>query len=221
MPFHHFLLWLALWVRDARRRQEGLLLLTTHRAKGLEFDHVVVLDGGWKAGRNEDDDAPRRLYYVAMTRARETLTLARMTRAHPFVEALNSQPSVLARDRTELPAPAPELARRYEHLSLRDVDIGFAGRQRESARVHRAIAKLRAGDALTPKLSDDKRELLNADGVCVGRLARAFKAPDGMRCMSATVAAIVVRTRAQSDEEYAAALKCERWEVVVPELVFG
>ncbi|HVO88288.1 MAG TPA: UvrD-helicase domain-containing protein, partial [Casimicrobiaceae bacterium] len=222
MPVHHFLEWLAEWGRDARRRQEGLLLLTAHRAKGLEFDHVVALDGGWnKVGGGEDADAPRRLYYVAMTRARETLTLARMARAHPFVDALSGQPSVLARDRTELPAPAPELARRYEHLSLRDVDIGFAGRQRESARVHRAIAKLRAGDALTPKLSDDKRELLNADGVCVGRLARAFKAPDGMRCMSATVAAIVVRTRAQSDEEYAAALKCERWEVVVPELVFG
>ena len=51
---------------------EGLLLLTAHRAKGLEFDHVAVLDGGWdRVGRNEDADAPRRLYYVAMTRARE------------------------------------------------------------------------------------------------------------------------------------------------------
>ena len=43
----HFIEWLAEWGRDARRRQRGLLLLTAHRAKGLEFDHVVVLDGGW------------------------------------------------------------------------------------------------------------------------------------------------------------------------------
>ena len=35
------------WGREIRRRQRGLLLLTAHRAKGLEFDHVVVLDGGW------------------------------------------------------------------------------------------------------------------------------------------------------------------------------
>ena len=69
----HFIEWLAEWGRDARRRQRGLLLLTAHRAKGLEFDHVVVLDGGWdRVGRGEDPDAPRRLYYVAMTRARQT-----------------------------------------------------------------------------------------------------------------------------------------------------
>ena len=38
-----FIEWLAEWGRDLRRRQRGLLLLTAHRAKGLEFDHVVVL----------------------------------------------------------------------------------------------------------------------------------------------------------------------------------
>ena len=37
--------WLAEWGRDARKRQNGLLLLSAHRAKGLEFDDVVVLEG--------------------------------------------------------------------------------------------------------------------------------------------------------------------------------
>ena len=55
----HFIEWLAEWGRNARRQQRGLLLLTAHRAKGLEFDHVVVLDGGWnRVGRGEDPDAP-------------------------------------------------------------------------------------------------------------------------------------------------------------------
>ena len=66
MPVDHFIEWLAEWGRDIRRRQRGLLLLTAHRAKGLEFDHVAVLDGGWdKVDKGEDPDAPRRLYYVA------------------------------------------------------------------------------------------------------------------------------------------------------------
>ena len=74
-PADNFIEWLAEWAREVRRRQRGLLLLTAHRAKGLEFDHVVVLAGGWgRVGRDEDVDAPRRLYYVAMTRARQTLT---------------------------------------------------------------------------------------------------------------------------------------------------
>ena len=63
-----------------RRRQRGLLLLTAHRAKVLEVDHAVVLDGSWeRVSRGEDVDAPRRLYYVAMTRARTTVALARLS----------------------------------------------------------------------------------------------------------------------------------------------
>ena len=74
----HFIEWLAEWGRDIRRRQRGLLLMTAHRAKGLEFDHVVVLDGGWnRVGDGEDPDEARRLYYVAMTRARQTLPCKR------------------------------------------------------------------------------------------------------------------------------------------------
>ena len=46
-PVDHFIEWLAEWAQESRRRQRGLMLLTAHRAKGLEFDHVAVLDGGW------------------------------------------------------------------------------------------------------------------------------------------------------------------------------
>lgn len=38
VPTASFIEWLAEWARDARRGQNGLLLLTAHRAKGLEFD---------------------------------------------------------------------------------------------------------------------------------------------------------------------------------------
>ena len=42
--------WIAEWARENRRCQRELLLTTAHRAqgpKGLEFDHVVILDGHW------------------------------------------------------------------------------------------------------------------------------------------------------------------------------
>ena len=86
-PYVHFTEWLAEWGREARRRQTGLLLLTAHRAKGLEFDHVAVLDGGWnRRDRHEDRDAPRRLYYVAMTRARQSLIVGRFATRHPLLD---------------------------------------------------------------------------------------------------------------------------------------
>ena len=162
VPAASFIEWLAEWARDARRRQNGLLLLTAHRAKGLEFDHVIVLDGGWnRVNRNEDPDAPRRLYYVAMTRARQTLALSRLAGAHPFQDALHDNPSVQWRDPTTLPPPTSDLARRYRRLTLKDVYLSFAGYKPPTDRVHRAIAELAPGDQLQVLPKSDRWEMRN------------------------------------------------------------
>ena len=59
---------------------------------------VAILGGNWyTAGRGEDADAPRRLYYVAMTRAKCTLILAKTGNSNPFLRALLGRPSVLIR----------------------------------------------------------------------------------------------------------------------------
>ena len=215
----HFVEWLAEWGREVRRRQRGLLLLTAHRAKGLEFDHVVVLDGGW--GRGEDADATRRLYYVAMTRARETLALACFSRPHSLQDGPRGSSSVLLRQApTELPAAAPELARRYRRLSLRDVFLSFAGYKRHDHPVHRAIASLSPGDRLEVRNGTDRWELLDRKGTVVGQLARGFEAPDGVRCAFAMVLAVVTWDRERSEPEFRDRLQRDAWEVVVPELVF-
>ena len=218
----HFIEWLAEWGRDARLRQRGLLLLTAHRAKGLEFDHVVVLDGGWdRVGRGEDPDAPRRLYYVAMTRARQTLTLASLSGPHRLQDALKDAPFVLRRQPPyTLPAAAPELAHLYRRLSLRDVFLSFAGYKPPGDPVHRAIASLSPGDHLSVRAGPNRWELLDGKGMVVGQLAASFEVPDGFRCKSATVLAIVTWSREKSEPQYQDDLRCDEWEVVVPELVF-
>ena len=220
----HFIEWLAEWGREARRRQRGLMLLTAHRAKGLEFDHVVVLDGGWdRVGRGEDLDAPRRLYYVAMTRARQTLTLARFPGPNRLQDALTNAPSALRRQASvNLPTPAPELTRRYQRLSLRGVFLSFAGYRPAGDPVPRAIAALSPGDPLQVRVrvGSNRWDLLDHSGTVVGQLAGSFDAPDGMRCNSATVMAIVTWDRERSEPQYQERLRCDNWEVVVPELVF-
>ena len=221
-PVVHFIEWLAEWGREVRRSQRGLLLLTAHRAKGLEFDHVVVLDGGWDSiGRGEDADASRRLYYVAMTRARQTLTLSRFAGVHPFQDVLLDLPSVLQRqEHVSFPPAAPELEWRYVRLSLRHVNLGFAGNEYSSHPVHRAIAALSSGDPLKVQKGAKSWELLDRDGTVVGRLAGSYKAPAGMRCVFATVYSIVTWDRERSDPNHQRRVRCDRWEVVVPELVF-
>ena len=221
VPAASFIEWLAEWVRDARRRQNGLLLLTAHRAKGLEFDHVVVLDGGWdRVNRNEDRDAPRRLYYVAMTRARQTLALSRLTGPHPFQDALQDNPSVQWRDPMTLPPRTPDLARRYRRLSLSDVNLGFAGYKPPRDPTHRAVAALSPGDRLQVQPQSDRWEMRNSAGVVVGTLSRKFEPPSGMRCIKATVLAIATWSRERADPQYQQRLKNDTWEVVIPELVF-
>ena len=69
---------------DDYDEQAAVTLLTLHSAKGLEFDHVFL--AGLEEGvfphirsseREEDLEEERRLCYVGMTRARESLTLTR------------------------------------------------------------------------------------------------------------------------------------------------
>ena len=221
VPAASFIEWLAEWARDARRRQNGLLLLTAHRAKGLEFDHVVVLDGGWaRVNRNEDPDAPRRLYYVAMTRARQTLALSRLPGPHPFQDALPDNPSVRWRDPMTLPPPTPELARRHHRLTLSDVYLSFAGYKPPRDPTHRAIAKLAPGDQLRVRPKSDRWELRNYEGIVVGTLARKFEPPPDMRCVRAAVLAVATWSRERSDPQYREHLKNDTWGLVIPELVF-
>ncbi len=217
----HFTEWLAEWGREVRRQQQGLMLLSAHRAKGLEFDHVAVLDGGWtRIGNNEDADAPRRLYYVAMTRARHTLTLARLGQQLPFLDTLSDASAWLWRPAVQHAALDPALRRCYRRLQLQDVDLGFAGRYPPSHSIHAAIAHLKPGDVLQLRDQGGRRELLNALGRVIGRLSKGCRLPAGMHCAHAQVAAIVVRYQQDAQPQYRDSVRCERWEVVLPELVF-
>ena len=221
IPVDHFTEWLAEWSREIRRRPRGLLLLTAHRAKGLEFEHVAVLDGGWKqVGRDEDSDAPRRLYYVAMTRARETLTLAWFKEEPPLHEELLKRPSALCRQPVSLPPCPAALRCRYVQPTLREVDLGFAGRRGGGHPVHRAIAALSPDKPLAAREERGRWQLLDGNGTVVGRLAAGFAPPPRMRCRSAKVNAIVEWSRDIADPKYHDTIQRDSWEVVVPELVF-
>ena len=233
--------WLAEWGRDFRRRQTGLLLLTAHRAKGLEFDHVIILDGQWRE-QGEEPDAWRRLFYVAMTRARQTLALARRTARPPYppvpagavaigekraqtglrarpISELRGHPAVQHRPSAVLPLPPPELDQLRDTLSLKDVQIGFAGRYGDGNPIHDAIAGLNPGDKISVNADEEPWRLVDSGGRTVGCLARSYRLRG--TCLGGQVHAIVTWRREDSDAQFRHAARCDEWEVVVPELVFG
>ena len=221
LPGSHFVDWLAEWGREVRRLQSGLLLLTAHRAKGLEFDHVAILDGGWDHdGHDSDPDESRRLFYVAMTRARQTLVISRAGNRHRFALDLVSSPSVMDRapGRQEVP---PELNRRFITPKMSEIDIGFAGRFVSTHRVHKDIAALVPGDLIELQHDGQVWRLLSRQGNIIGRMARAFNPPQDMTCIKASVLAIQTRNIAMVGEDYQHLVRSDDWEVVVPELVFS
>lgn len=222
LPAAHFVDWLAEWGREVRRRQTGLLLLTAHRSKGLEFDHVVVMDGGWgRNGSTTSLDETRRLFYVAMTRARQTLTLAQMGVRHTFSEELRSTASVFHRPQAEAFTITPELQMRYILPAMRDVDIGFAGRHSHESPVHRHLEALESGSPLLLHNDGQHWVLLDQHGQTVGHMSRAFSPPLRMKCVSARVMAIQVRRLQDAAKEFQHLVKSDLWEVVLPELVFS
>ncbi|NVZ65247.1 RecQ family ATP-dependent DNA helicase [Pseudomonas gingeri] len=204
--------WLYDYARELRQQpQEGLYLGTVHSAKGLEFRHVVLLDGGWSVQPDNLSDE-RRLYYVGMTRAEQTLTLCEFGDGNCFSRSLAS----MTDQRVFYAQPLAALERRFQQLTLKDIDIGFAGRHAVHSPVHRAIKHLREGDPLTLKEEGDRYQLLDSQDNVVGRTARSFRAQNGIdQC---EVAAITVRFADESEEQYRGMNKCERWEVVVPRL---
>jgi len=241
LPLDHFVDWLAEWGREARRRQTGLLLLTAHRAKGLEFDHVAVLDGDWlRSGANEDADATRRLYYVAMTRARKTLALARFARGQPWLDALaggmadssshsssassSDSPAFLRRHAAPLPTPPPELACRHRRLGWRQIDLDFAARYPPSHAIHRSLAALAVGSRIALRqTAAGTWRLCDAQGVDVGALSQHFEPETNMHCIEVRVAAIHVRRPRDVAEAYKSRVNAqwESWEMLVPELVYA
>lgn len=81
---------------DDVEEKKGVLLMSVHAAKGLEFDAVFIVgaeDGFMPHVSSRDDDdqleEERRLAYVAMTRAKSHLTVSYAKRRFVFGEFMN------------------------------------------------------------------------------------------------------------------------------------
>jgi ATP-dependent DNA helicase RecQ len=197
-------------IEAARSEQGRLTISTVHSAKGREFRHVVMLDGGdWR----EDSDDERRLYYVGMTRAMETLLLCESETSPNSFSAALMNPGIV-----RIPVPKgitrpPELSWRYVALGLSDVDLGYAGRKPVSHRVHRALDTLEYGDLLTTLRTGQRIELIDPkQGDAVGAFAKNVKLLPG-EIVAIQVDTVIRRSRSQSNSQFADLIKVDTWWV--------
>lgn len=206
--------WFAEWGRNVRGDQRGLLLLTAHRAKGLEFEDVVILDGTWaRLSRDEDGAAPRRLFYVAMTRARRSLALISMGQ-HPFLPA-----SALRRKVTSDPRLAPPPVT-WAMPDMKALDLSWVGRQWNGHDCHKALAEAQIGAPLTLRPEAERWQILDAKGRQLGVMRKGWSPPPGQAILSATLGAVVIWREVDNEEAFRPHLKHQTWEVALPEICF-
>ncbi|RWD31325.1 MAG: RecQ family ATP-dependent DNA helicase [Mesorhizobium sp.] len=219
MPVPDIVEWFAEWANDARSDQRALLLLTAHRSKGLEFDDVVILNGGWdRPSRGEDADAPRRLFYVAMTRARRSLAII-ADGQHPFVQ--RGKEHVLRRAAPPIAADVARPTALYQVPDLRTVDLSWAGRLRMGHLALAAISAATVGDPVHIVRDDRSWMIQNEKGQTLGRMAKSWAPPEHLSFLRGEVGAIVRWRKSDNQEEYRVHLHRDVWEAIVPELVFG
>ena len=128
--------------------------------------------------------------------------------------------SVLVREQPQhLRGPEPEPAEMRRRLGLRDIDLSFPGRA-NGDRVPNAIAEMQPGDILTVGQTTMPWGLRTPGGFLVGRLSRRSQQAMPKASVRAEVLAIAAWDASKSTPEYRRGLRRDRWEVVVPELIF-
>jgi len=92
---------------DKENNGDQVTLITVHAAKGLEFPHVHIVgveDGLLPHSRSKVEgtlDEERRLFYVAITRAQETLRISHCTARRRYGQLMPCHPSPFLRELPE------------------------------------------------------------------------------------------------------------------------
>lgn len=211
-------------VADARTTQtigQGVTVTTIHSAKGLEFPHVYVLPGDLREGLSPADrEAERRLLYVGLTRAEQTVTVV-VSRdvSNPFITRLESKPEV-EKVRWTTRQPAQRVS--FDIIGLGDLWIDWAGQQR-TGDTHERLSALSHGNRLTVRTGDRRNWLGLYSGdvqvAAMNKLARQKWSPKAPLIAEAQVLAMVRREAAQTDDDtYRRRLVQASWEVPVAEV---
>jgi len=204
--------------RDSRLGQ-GVYLSTIHSVKGMEFSHVFILDGSWTTPATEEQ---RRLFYVAMTRAKETLCLLqRQDQNNPYLETLVGD-FVLQRD-SEIAVDSGLVLehKQYIILGLKDFDLSYAGSFAQDQAIHQTLAKLTVGDQVTFKLVNGKI-VLQKDQISIAALSKSAQQQWQSKLdkvQSNSIIAMITRYKTDNEEEYQSRCKVDQWEVPMLEVV--
>ena len=179
---------------------------------------MFILDGAWTVPATEEQ---RRLFYVAMTRAKETLSLLqRQDQANPYLKSLVGD-FVVHRDSEGYFTPDISLERtKYIVLGLKDFDLSYAGSFAKNKPIHEALASLKVGENVTLNQQDGK-VVVQHSGLTIALLSKSSQQQWQAildKVQSVSIIAMITRYKTDSEEQYQARCKVEQWEVPILEV---
>ncbi|HEJ2473174.1 TPA: ATP-binding domain-containing protein [Vibrio cholerae] len=219
---HHFMMFLQEYLNEQRRQirfGKGVLLSTIHGVKGEEFHHVIVLDGGWQQsfGSSQDlHEEERRLFYVALTRARERLVvMAREDQKHPHLSLIET---ICFKEAKQ--ASRPQHKRHFTVMSMRDLVLSYAGWCDPQHDIHHKLSQVKVGDSVRVDFDKQQRLHLFHENYPIARLSKKGESVwqyQYQTIRTAKVLAMIERHKAQ-EETYQDRLRSEHWEIPIIEL---
>jgi len=210
--------------RRHHRTGDGVVLVTAHKAKGLEFPHVIIADGGWRPTADAvETEEERRVFYVAMTRAMETLSvMVRRDQRTLFSKEIAGADVI---DRTprevELAANGFKMGRRYAIIDPTELFLSYAASMTATSEVHLAIKRLSVGDSVQLVPQGKWVHIETLAGIPIAALSELGRSKWTARIpaiRSAIVTAMVRRTKDQESEAYRDKAQVASWEYPIVEV---
>lgn len=213
--------------KQQKRRAKGVILSNAHKVKGLEFPHVFILSPHWQTSGSIDKvEEERRLYYVAMTRAEQTLTLFQSPTLLNWLECLEDD-SVLRR-LWEPSAPQQLMVNtvsgiHYEIIGFDEVFISYAGLRSPGTRIHQALSSLKTGSQLSLIHNGKSIAFRTGDRVEVASLSAKGRSKwESLlsRIQKIETKAIVTRYKDDGETPAGMNIRSDSWEIPIVEAVW-
>ncbi|NWH05352.1 RecQ family ATP-dependent DNA helicase [Desulfobacter latus] len=159
--------------RQENKTGSGVFIGTAHSVKGMQFEVMFILDGGWK---NKDLEEERRLFYVAMTRAISFLYIFKIQyenkdHVNPHVPFLEQNEFVHVTEADQFEIRGFNEALTVSILGMEDLFISYAGLFHGNHPIHHALSKLNPMDKVQLTENNGHIYIKNKDHQTITRLS--------------------------------------------------
>ncbi len=223
VPVESIIRWIREYAHDIPiAEKRGVFLGTIHSAKGLEFDHLFLIDH--LNHFQEAQEVECRLYYVGMTRAKCTLYLYSFRDHHPF--ASNITQLIRSTPFDKKMVNNPSLEQRYHLISPDELYLDYLA-TRHTKREQEASLSLKEGDPLRMEWRENghcyfidpvqNRVVARSSNKFRNEYSEYFKQAE---IINVTVHSLIARHREKVSPEFQKYCNTEEWESVQPLIIY-